>query len=240
MNPTLRLLDFKVVNKKNWKLKDGNNDNSEFIIQMFGLDEKKVSHSVFVKGFEPFFYIKTNATLTAKECQDFKQSILEKWALQEERDCLKRGWKKNYEGSKFENSITGFELVNYETLYGFDNHKEHQSIEVRFKNTIVFNKVKNLFFETEIDNKSKFGKKYILKPYKWKWKIFELYESKLPPLLRFFHIKNISPSGWIELPRKKLIKQKGKKQTFCHYEHYIEWGDIVALPEKETAIPIKI
>ena len=29
MNPTLRLLDFKVVNKKNWKLKDGNKDTRE-------------------------------------------------------------------------------------------------------------------------------------------------------------------------------------------------------------------
>ena len=75
MNPTLRLLDFKVENQKNFKINDGK-DNSEFVIQMFGIDEKKVSHSVFVKGFEPFFYIKTNAELTDKECKAFKNSIL--------------------------------------------------------------------------------------------------------------------------------------------------------------------
>ena len=239
MNPTLRLLDFKVFNEKDWRINDGK-DNAEFIIQMFGLDEKKVSHSVFVKGFEPFFYIKTNTELTSKECQDFKQSILENWSLEEETQLLRRGWEKKYEGSKFENSITDFDLVRQETLYGFDNHKEHQFIEVRFKNTVILNKLKNLFFESIEDKRSKWGKKYVLKPYKWRTHTFELYESKLPPLLRFFHIKNISPSGWIELPRKKLIKQKGKKKTFCHFEHHIEWDDIIPLPEKETAIPIKI
>ena len=83
MNPTLRLLDFKVENKTLGKFTYGE-DNSEFIIQMFGLDEKKVSHSVFVKGFEPFFYIKTNAKITSKECESFKNSILESWALEEE------------------------------------------------------------------------------------------------------------------------------------------------------------
>ena len=237
MNPTLRLLDFNVFNKKDWRINDGK-DNSEFIIQMFGLDENKVSHSVFVKGFEPFFYIKTNTDLTSKECQDFKQSILQKWEAEEIKQNLKQGRKNSKEGSYYENSITEFDIVNQETLYGFDNHKEHQFIEVRFKNTTVFNKVKNLFYESKEDKRSKWGKKYILKPFKWRTYTFELYESKLPPLLRFFHIKNISPSGWIELP--KLIKQKGKKQTFCHYEHHVEWDDIKPLPEKETAIPIKI
>jgi|UniRef100_A0A6C0C197 DNA polymerase elongation subunit (family B) len=247
MNPTLRLLDFKVENRKNWKIKDGK-DNSEFVIQMFGIDEKKVTHSVFVKGFEPFFYIKTNTKLTDKECTAFKNSILEKWKAAELKKKLKQrtierdSWSntEDDEGSYYENSITGFELTNSETLYGFDNHKEHQFIEVRFKNTTVFNKVKNLFFETEIDPTSIFGKKFILKPYYWRKHKFELYESKLPPLLRFFHIKNISPSGWIELPRNKLIKNKGKKRTFCHFEHTIEWDDVIPLPEKETAIPIKI
>ena len=54
MNPTLRLLDFKVENRKNWKIKDGK-DNSEFVIQMFGIDEKKVTHSVFVRGLNHSF-----------------------------------------------------------------------------------------------------------------------------------------------------------------------------------------
>ena len=74
MNPTLRLLDFKVFNKKGYK--DGK-DNAEFIIQMFGLDEKKVSHSVFVKGFEPFFYIKIDGkNIYFREITSLKNKII--------------------------------------------------------------------------------------------------------------------------------------------------------------------
>jgi len=35
-----------------------------------------------------------------------------------------------------------------------------------------------------------------------------LYEANIPPLLRFFHIKDISPSGWIALPLKKIKEKK--------------------------------
>ena len=38
----------------------------------------------------------------------------------------------------------------------------------------------------------------------------KLYESSLPPLLRYFHIQDISPSGWITFKNavKKLKKLK--------------------------------
>lgn len=42
-----------------------------------------------------------------------------------------------------------------------------------------------------------------------------LYEAQIPPLLRMFHIRNISPSGWIELHHKSLIVHK-KKLHLAH------------------------
>mgnify|MGYP003352854103 CR=1 FL=1 len=47
----------------------------------------------------------------------------------------------------------------------------------------------------------------------------ELYEANIPPLLRFFHIREVSPSGWISVPHKKSIPIKGfNKSTTCDYE----------------------
>jgi hypothetical protein len=42
-----------------------------------------------------------------------------------------------------------------------------------------------------------------------------IYECHIPPLLRFFHIQKISPSGWIALPKKKVfeITVEDKKTT---------------------------
>jgi len=35
----------------------------------------------------------------------------------------------------------------------------------------------------------------------------KIYECMIPPLLRFFHIQKISPSGWIEINTYKNIQQ---------------------------------
>ena len=38
---------------------------------------------------------------------------------------------------------------------------------------------------------------------------------------------------------QRKIKTK-RKITYCDYEYHVFWDDIVALPEKETSVPIKI
>ena len=67
----------------------------------------------------------------------------------------------------------------------------------------------------------------------------ELYEAKLPPLLRYFHIQRISPSGWIQLPKRKYKVIKDKK-TNCDFEYSIKWNNVIPLPEKEDPVPLKI
>jgi DNA polymerase elongation subunit (family B) len=66
-----------------------------------------------------------------------------------------------------------------------------------------------------------------------------LYEANIPPLLRYFHIQNISPSGWIEIP-EKYIKEGLSKNTTCTYEYSIEYSDVLPLNDKETPVPYKI
>ena len=66
-----------------------------------------------------------------------------------------------------------------------------------------------------------------------------LYEAQVPPLLRLFHIKEISPSGWIALPHTKTLKHKNHS-TSCDYEYTINYKNIIPLPKKETVVPYKI
>ena len=44
----------------------------------------------------------------------------------------------------------------------------------------------------------------------------ELYESTIPPLLRYFHIHNVSPSGWVFLNTKQCTTPPIKSTT-CKY-----------------------
>ena len=47
-----------------------------------------------------------------------------------------------------------------------------------------------------------------------------LYEANIPPLLKLFHLQEISPSGWVLLPSNK-VKTVNKKTTHCAYEYII-------------------
>ena len=69
----------------------------------------------------------------------------------------------------------------------------------------------------------------------------KLYESNLPPLLRYFHIQDISPSGWITFKRRPhLVSSESSKLSTCDYEYEASYKDIIPQPDKEDAIPIKI
>ena len=57
-----------------------------------------------------------------------------------------------------------------------------------------------------------------------------LYEANIPPLLRFFHIKNMSPSGWIAIPKKKVVERKNDlKLVNCDYDFTTDLKNIIPL-----------
>ena len=59
--------------------------------------------------------------------------------------------------------------------------------------------------------------------------------------MRFFHIRDISPSGWIAIPKRKATEYKGQiKNVNCDYELKADYKNIVALNDKETRVPYKI
>ena len=116
------------------------------------------------------------------------------------------------------------EIVKHKKLYGFTGGKEFKFVKLTFENTMLMNKVKYL-----CENKY----------YKFKKEKLYLYESNIPPLLRYFHINKISPSGWIQINVTKAKKIE-EKITTCKYEYMTKSKYIVPLPEKETIVPYKI
>ena len=68
----------------------------------------------------------------------------------------------------------------------------------------------------------------------------ELYESALPPFLRFFHIQKISPSGWITFKRQPQKVRESTKLSTCDFEYESSFENVIPQPEKEAGIPIKI
>jgi DNA polymerase elongation subunit (family B) len=227
MEHIFRILDFNVyddVQQSSFDSSDDENekykDKKEFIIQMFGLNEKGESCSITVEGYKPFFYVLVNDSWNIDTKNKFLEHIKQKI------------------GKYYENSITDCVIIKRKKLYGFDAGKEHKFIKFEFANTLAFNRTKNLWYSEY----GKQGRSLLKNGYNFNNTNIILYEANIPPLLRFFHIKDISPSGWVALPKKKTIHitSSDSKKTMCKHEFIINTKNIIPLNDKETRVPYKI
>uniref|UniRef100_A0A6C0JJ24 DNA-directed DNA polymerase n=1 Tax=viral metagenome TaxID=1070528 RepID=A0A6C0JJ24_9ZZZZ len=203
-----------------------------FVIQMFGINERGETCCLYMQEYQPFFYIKVGDNWTKNNMNALVREIKDKI------------------GKYFCDSIVSSELVDHHKLYGFSGGKKCKFMKIVFQNTIVMNKVKNLWYaypkaKEQKGNiqKSKENKKERQERYRVKF-IFqgvslELYESNIPPLLRYFHIRNISPSGWVSFRTDRTMRVV-QKNTTCTYEYICPLKELIPEPEKETRVPYKI
>ena len=224
MDKSFRLFEFNVYDEI-VKTDDNDSmnfkkDNNEFIVQMFGINELGETCSLFVKGYKPFFYVSVGDNWNTSKKQMF---------ISELRERL---------GEYYEDSIVSATIVKRKKLYGFDAGKMHKFVQIKFNNERAMKKAIKLWY-IEKTTQNKYSK--VLNPlgYEFSGEYLKIYESNIPPLLRLFHIKEISPSGWIAIPKLKITENKVKK-THCKYECNINYTDIIPLPNKETIVPYKI
>jgi DNA polymerase elongation subunit (family B) len=240
VDTSFRLFDFNIFDEKREKEEDldggpddGDGDDTDNInekkykkdekfttIQMFGLNEKGETCALFVRDYSPFFYIKVGDEWTIPQKSAFISHLKDKL------------------GKYYQDSILDFEskLIKRKKLYGFDAGKEHKFVLIKFKNIATMNKVKSMWFQI------KKGKQMLRRDgYYYSNTRTEIYEANIPPILRFFHIHDISPSGWIGFHSKRVKQVRGgSKTTTCTYEYEIESKYIVPLNSKETIVPYKI
>ena len=122
-------------------------------------------------------------------------------------------------------------MIKKKTLYDFDANKYYKFVCLYAKNVGFINKLKSLYYDRE--------KQRINEGYLFNGTYTKIYECMIPPLLRFFHIQNISPSGWVRIEQYRKISSSSK-QTRCDYEFECKFSDIISLDEKETRVPYKI
>ena len=220
-----KLLEFKVMDlekqddedEEDYEYETTKKDNKQFMIQMYGIDEKGKSASIIINNFKPFFYVKVG--------NDWEESKVEALIM----------LIKTKLGSYYEDSLLSYKLIGgKQTLYGFDNAKDHKFVILKFKNMRAFYRAKNLWY-TKTRTLIKDGFKITLGGKK---EYVSLYEAHIPPLLRFFHIGEISPSGWIAVPNKKKVK-KAMKTTNCDYEYVVNYKDIRSINSKENGSTVK-
>ena len=121
MHDTYRLLTFNPydANVKSSEEDGPGKTEKEFLVQMFGINEKGETASIFVEGFSPFFY--------AMVGDDWTETHKIGFINQMKRDM----------GEYHEESIVESKLLQRNKLYGFDNNKQHTFVLIKFKPSIT-------------------------------------------------------------------------------------------------------
>ena len=219
-----RLFDFKVADKSELGENDYSDDSSQsvisdsnnnkvFIIQLFGINEQGESVCIKISDYKPFFYIKVDDSFEKSDMAILISELKSKV-------------------TSISDDIIKYKFVEKKNLYGFDNYKNHKFIKITFNNKNAMDKVRYLF-------KTRRGL-FVFKSKRLssdKQNCY-LYEGNIPPLLRFFHIHDISPSGWIQIA--DYVEEEEDGVSTCTYEYNISKADIKPLNDKETKVPYKI
>jgi DNA polymerase elongation subunit (family B) len=195
------------------------NQNKKMVIQIFGINELGETCALFVEDMNPFFYVLVPDTWNEYTKKNFVNAIIRQLRIGEDAIIKDK-----------------CAIVKKKKLYGFDGGKQHNFIVLYFKNLAMMNKVKNLWY---ISSENAFD----LNPdgYSYNGTSLKIYESNIPPLLRFFHLNEISPSGWIEFSKCSAIEiDASRKTTSCMHEYVIGMKDIRPQPTKEVPVPYKI
>ena len=231
LDRTFKLFEFNVYNNKSQQQSSDEDDeyggimkdNATFAIQMFGINEEGKKASILVQDYQPFFYLKVG--------DKWNKSVKDQFIAHLKAKV----------GKYYENSIVESKLIEKKKLYEFDAGKLHRFIQIKFANVPAYNKVKNFWYKDNINDDGEKERALLPQGLWFKDCHVELYEANIPPLLRFFHLREISPSGWVALPCNKTTEFKGEsKTTTCDYEFTIGYKNIIPLNNKETRVPYKI
>jgi DNA polymerase elongation subunit (family B) len=189
-------------------------EQKQFIIQMFGINETGETCSITITDFQPYFYVKVGDDWTRAESTALHMDI-----------CKRVGY--------MASSILSANLEEHKKLYGFSAGKKYKFVKFTFANTVAMNKVKNMWYGNDQNGER------CRQPFRFKGINLELYESNIPPLLRYFHIHEISPSGWVQIFLSRT-QSPAQKTTTCNYEYVCALSALQPIKDKETRVPYKI
>ena len=155
--------------KKYVKPRQGSYAPLRFIIHLFGADETGKPIRASISGFEPFFFVGLPDTKRATETE-FETKL----------NVILNGT----------NNLKGCVDVSFEkrkVLYGYTADADFPFAKLSVKSLCAFRALKKIFLNSETSAPI----------FEFRGEPLKVYEANLDPMLRFFHLRNIKPCGWV-------------------------------------------
>lgn len=178
---------------------------NKYYISIFGRTNEGQSISIRTH-YQPFFFIEV-----PRQWEKYQISSIES-ELREELDRWGRSG----------DDLLSVSILKRKKFYGFTNNELFRFVRFRFQTKETMSKAVKIFQGTQ--------RKQPLKVF---GKTFELYEANVDPMLRFFHLQNITPAGWCECHSAEVSVDK---ITNCDLEYEIpDWKSLKGTPDEHIA-----
>jgi DNA polymerase elongation subunit (family B) len=162
--------------------------NREYVIHLFGTTAEGSSVRLEVTGFKPFFFLELPGCRTPTDESRMKREV----QMLLEKEFRKLGGNPS--------DIT-YEICSYQKLYGYTGGKSFPFLKLTVPSLGAFRNLQKVFLDENAKARTK----------------FKVYESNIDPLLRFFHIQDIQPCGWVSFKGEEL------DSPGCYR---VEWSDM--------------
>ena len=158
------------------KKKRSNHDDLYYVTKAFGRTASGESASLTITDIKPFFYIKVNDNWTDSCTETLCDALVKEM------------------GQKCFLNLSSTKTVKRKDIWGFTNFKEFKFVQLSFKSCRYMRYAAKFFSTREVE-----CRRLHAKPHK-----YEIYESNMEPYLRFFHMNEISPCGWLSVDGRDL------------------------------------
>jgi len=168
------------------------------IIRCYGVTDKGNSVCVHIHGFKPYFFFKIPDDWTDSKFTEFKNAVI------------------HMVDDNNKDGLVKANIINKKEFYGFTNNELFKYGIFVLKNQSAYHSFLKIFREKKIYLK-KSNEEYDFSK--------KIYETKVSALLRFFHVRDIDPSGWLKIPASKY-KRNMPSQSRTQIDISINFNDI--------------
>lgn len=190
-----------------------------YIIRVFGVNKEGNSVCLNITDFTPFFYIKVPDSWGTSNLRMFLSKLRERLSAATKKEnnlWIKMDYSKNLITEKCV-------LQSKFDFFGFNNKKKYKFLRLTFNNSDAMKKSISII---KLHNN---GKKKITGFVK-----LPLYEANVDGFLKFCHIKNLKPAGWIKTT-KFIFNNDDTRLSSCQLEFSANWNDIQLLDNNSNA-----
>lgn len=174
----------------------------KYIIHTFGRCQDGKSVYAKVTGFQPYFYV-----LLPKKFQERSKSELKIWITDFKNRLLSRDCRVFY---KYKKTLVDIKLISKKKAEGFTNDRIFHFAKLIFDNADGMKKYKSFLENNDMQLLE------MTKPYR-----FKLYEANVLPMIRCFHIRDISGCSWVQVSEYILVEDN--KESRCDIEIVVDY-----------------